>query len=168
MGRAPYGRPKYVDQVRRLITVVEDGSFHLDLTYLAYHRSARSFDAALVGLFGPPRPAEADLDDRYADIAASIQVVTEEAMLGLARRARALSGSANLCMAGGVALNVLANTRVLREAGFRALWVQPAAGDSGGCIGAATYLYHAVLRLEGRRRMETAYLGPSFSNDEVH
>jgi len=168
MGMAAYGRPRYVDQVHRLIAVVEDGSFHLDLRYLAYHRSARSFDSALVDLFGPPRHPEADLDDRSADIAASIQAVTEDAMLGLARRAQALSGSANLCMAGGVALNVLANTRVLRDAGFRALWVQPAAGDSGGCIGAATHLYHAVLRFEGRRCMDTAYLGPSFRSDEIY
>jgi carbamoyltransferase len=168
MGMAAYGRPRYVDHVRKLITLADDGSFHLDLSYLAYHRGQRSFDAAFVDLFGPPRRPDADLEDRYADIAASIQLVTEDAMLALARRARQLSGSDNLCMAGGVALNVLANARVLRDAGFRDLWVQPAAGDSGGCIGAATYLYHAVLRLEGRRRMETAYLGPSFSNDEVH
>jgi carbamoyltransferase len=168
MGMAAYGQPKYVDRVRRLITLVDDGSFRLDMQYLAYHRGPQSFDAAFVDLFGPPRHPEADLEDRYADIAASLQAVTEDAMLGLARRARALSGSANLCMAGGVALNVLANARVLREAGFRHLWVQPAAGDSGGCIGAATHLYHAVLRLEPRHRMETAYLGPSFTNADIH
>ena len=168
MGMAAYGRPRYADRVRRLIALAEDGSFHLDMRYFAYQRGQRTFDTAFIELFGPPRHPEADLDERYADIAASIQLVTEEAMLGLARRARELSGSSNLCLAGGVALNVLANARILREAGFENLWVQPAAGDSGGCIGAATYLYHTVLRCEPRHPMDSAYLGPSFSDDEIH
>src|SRR5437870_7420916 len=89
-------------------------------------------------------------------------------MLGLARRARQLSGSDNLCMAGGVALNVLANARILRESGFRRVWIQPAAGDAGGCVGAATYLHHTVLRHQRRSPMDTAYLGPAYSNDEIH
>src|SRR5437870_6760199 len=88
-------------------------------------------------------------------------------MLGLARRARQLSGSDNLCMAGGVALNVLANARILRESGFRRVWIQPAAGDAGGCVGAATYLHHTVLRHQRRSPMDTAYLGPAYSNDEI-
>jgi carbamoyltransferase len=89
-------------------------------------------------------------------------------MLGLARRARSLSGSENLCLAGGVALNVLANARILRESGFQRLWVQPAAGDAGGCLGAATYLYHTILRHPRAYQMHTAYLGPSYSNAEIH
>jgi carbamoyltransferase len=88
-------------------------------------------------------------------------------MLGLARRARSVTGSEDVCLAGGVALNVLANARILRESGFKRVWIQPAAGDAGGCVGAATYLYHTVLRHPRRWRMDTAYLGPSFSNDEV-
>ena len=167
MGMAAYGRPKHADEVRKLIQLADDGSFHLDMRYFGYHQSLRSINHAFVDLFGPPRPAEAGVDEHYADIAASIQAVTEDAMLGLARRARELTGSKNLCMAGGVALNVLANARVLREAGFENLWVQPAAGDSGGCIGAATYLYHTVLREEGRHVMENAYLGPGYSDDEI-
>src|SRR5919204_1462792 len=168
MGMAAYGRPTYLDQVKNLIHLAEDGSFHLDMRYFAYHRSLRSITRAFVDLLGPPRRAEADLDERYANLAASIQVVTEDAMVGLARQARQLTGAPNLCMAGGVALNVLANARVLREAGFDNLWVQPAAGDSGGCVGAATYLYHTVLRHEQRHTMDTAYLGPSYSNEEIH
>jgi carbamoyltransferase len=168
MGMAAYGQPRYVDKVRQLITLNEDGSFHLDMRHLAYHRASRSFDAAFEKVFGPPRAEEAEVDQRYADIAASIQVVTEEAMLGIARRARELSGSENLCMAGGVALNVLANARILREAGFANIWVQPAAGDSGGCIGAATFVYHTVLRNSERHHLDAAYLGPAFSNDQVH
>src|ERR671933_343309 len=168
MGMAAYGRPRRVDKVRRLIALADDGSFRLDMRYFGYHHGLRSIDRAFIDLFGPPRQSGADLEQRYADIAASIQVVTEEAMLGLARRARELGGSDNLCLAGGVALNVLANARILRESGFRRIWVQPAAGDAGGCVGAATYLYHTVLRQPRRYRMETAYLGPSYSHDEIH
>jgi carbamoyltransferase len=168
MGMAAYGRPKYVDQVRKLIDLKDDGSFRLDMRYLGYHTSLRSYSSAFVDLFGPPRTMDTDLDQRYMDIAASVQAVTEEAMLGLARRARALSGSKNLCMAGGVALNVLANARVLREAGFDNLWVQPAAGDSGGCVGAASYVYHTVLRHADRHTMEHAYLGPSYTREQIH
>jgi carbamoyltransferase len=168
MGMAAYGRPRYVDQVRQLIDLAEDGSFHLDMRRLAYHRGSRGFEGAFEELFGPARQPEAELEPTYADIAASIQLVTEEAMLGLARRARDLSGSENLCLAGGVALNVLSNARILQDSGFRNVWVQPAAGDSGGCIGAATFLYHTVLNNQDRHRMDTAYLGPEFSNAQIH
>ena len=168
MGMAAYGRPTCVDKVRQLISLADDGSFRLDMRYLGYHHGLRSIDRAFVDLFGSPRQPDAELEQRYADIAASLQVVTEEAMLGMARRARQLSGSDNLCMAGGVALNVLANARILRESGFRRLWIQPAAGDAGGCVGAATYLYHTVLRRERCSAMRTAYLGPCFSHAEIH
>jgi carbamoyltransferase len=168
MGMAAYGRPKYVDRVAKLLRLAADGSFALDMRYFGYHRSLASFSGAFVELFGPPRAPEAGLEPEYADIAASIQAVTEEAVLGLARRARALTGARHLCMAGGVALNVLANGRVLREAGFDGLWVQPAAGDAGGCVGAATYLHHAVLRQERRHRMRAAYLGPGYTDEEIH
>ena len=168
MGMAAYGQPTYVDKVRQLIDLVDDGSFRLNLRYLAYQHGLRSIDQAFIDLFGPPRDTGAELEHRHADIAASIQVVTEDALLGLARRARELSGSDNLCMAGGVALNVLANARILRESGFKRLWIQPAAGDAGGCLGAATYLYHTVLRQPRRLHMDTAYLGPAYTNAEIH
>jgi carbamoyltransferase len=168
MGLAAYGQPTYIDQVHKLIAFAADGSYRLDLRYFEYHRSARPTGDAFVELFGPPRQAESEFDQRHANIAASIQLVTEEAMLGLARRARELSRSRNLCMAGGVALNVLANSRVLREAGFDNVWIQPAAGDSGGCIGGASQLYHSVLRKPRSSPMNTAYLGPEFSREEIH
>lgn len=167
MGMAAYGRPTLVEEVRRLIRIVEDGSFALDMNYFSYHRSFQAFSRAFVDLFGPPRAPEAAFDQRYANLAASLQAVLEEAWLGLARRARSVTGSSNLCLAGGVALNVLANSRVLREAGFREVWIQPAAGDSGGALGAAAYLAHAILRIPERHRMATAYLGPSYSDDEI-
>ncbi len=168
MGMAAYGRPTCVDKVRQLVDLADDGSYRLNMRYFGYQHGLRSIDGAFVELFGPPREPGIELEQRYADIAASIQLVTEEAMLGLARRARSLSGSENLCMAGGVALNVLANARILRESGFRRVWIQPAAGDAGGCVGAATYLHHTVLRNPRRLRMDNAYLGPSYSNEEIH
>jgi carbamoyltransferase len=168
MGMAAYGRPTCVDRVRRLVDLTDDGSYRLNMRYFGYQHGLRSIDRAFVELFGPPRHPSAELEQRYADIAASIQLVTEEAMLGLARRARALSGSQNLCMAGGVALNVLANARILRESGFHRVWVQPAAGDAGGCVGAATYLHHTVLRNPRGLGMDNVYLGPSYSNEELH
>ncbi len=167
MGMAAYGQPTYVDQVRKLVRQAEDGSFHLDMRYFGYHQSLRSITRAFTDLLGPPRPAEAELDQKYADIAASLQLVTEEIMVGLARQARTLTGSDNLCLAGGVALNVLANAKILRESGFLNVWIQPAAGDSGGCIGAATHLYHTVLRQPRTWTMTDAYLGPGYSNDEI-
>src|SRR5260370_42375006 len=104
MGMEAYGRQTWLDEVRKLISLANDGSFRLDMRYLAYHHGLRSIDRAFVELFGPPRQPGADLEQRYADIAASIQLVTEEAMLGIARRARQLSGSANRCLAGRGAL----------------------------------------------------------------
>jgi carbamoyltransferase len=168
MGMAAYGQATYVDKVRKLIRLLDDGSYRLDLRYLGYPHGLKSIDESFIDLFGPPRAAGADLEERFANIAASIQVVTEDAMLGLARRARRLSGSENLCMAGGVALNVLANARILRESGFKRLWIQPAAGDAGGCLGAATYLHHTVLRNPRRYRMDSAYLGPGYSNSDIY
>jgi carbamoyltransferase len=168
MGMAAYGRATKVDLVRQVIRLVDDGSFRLNMRYFGYHHGLRSIDPAFIDLFGPPRDPGAELEQHYADLAASIQAVTEEAMLGVARRARELSGSPNLSLAGGVALNVLANARILRESGFENVWVQPAACDAGGCLGAATYLYHTVLRNERRHRMDTAFLGPCYTNAEIH
>ena len=168
MGMAAYGQPTQVDKVRKLVTLADDGSFRLDLRYFGYQHGLRSIDRAFIDLFGPPRDPGAELEQRYADIAASIQLVTEEAMLGLARQARTRSGSDNLCLAGGVALNVLANARILRESGFKRVWIQPAAGDAGGCLGAATYLYHTVLGNPREYRMNNAYLGPAYSSEEIH
>jgi carbamoyltransferase len=137
MGLAPYGQPRYVDQIKKTIRLQADGTFELDLDYFAFQHSVdRTFSPKFVALFGPPRRPEEDWRP-YADIAASVQAVTEEAMLGLARRARQRTGLTKLCLAGGVALNSVANARLLREAVFDEIYVQPAAGDSGGALGAA-------------------------------
>jgi carbamoyltransferase len=137
MGLAPYGQPRYVDKVRKLIRFDHDGTFELDLDYFAFQCSTyRTFSRKFVALFGEPRRAGEDWLP-YADLAASVQAVTEEAMLGLARRARERTGLNRLCLAGGVALNSVANARLLRDAGFEEIYIQPASGDSGGALGAA-------------------------------
>jgi carbamoyltransferase len=170
MGMAPYGIPRYVDKIHQLLRRYDDGSLWLDLRYFAFHYSDRqSFSRKFTALFGPPRdPRQADqLDPLYCDVAASIQQVTEELIVAMARQALAASGLKRLCYAGGVALNSVANWRILRETPVEALFVQPAAGDSGGALGAALYVHHAVLGKPRQFVMEHAYWGDRASNGSV-
>lgn len=167
MGMAAYGSPRYVDKIRRIVRIYEDGSLWLDLRYFAFHRSVdQSFSRRFVDLFGSPRDPKASdpLDPFYCDIAASIQKVTEEAVVAMARHALKKSGMKQLCYAGGVALNSVANWRIIQETPVQALFVQPAAGDSGGALGAALYLTHALLGQPRRFVMEHAYWGAKASN----
>ena len=184
MGMAPYGVPRFVDEVRKVVHLHRDGSFELDLDYFAFHYStSRTYNRKFETLFGDPRPPErpfftaateypayfgprpanfnalAAENQRYADIAASIQAVTEEILLGLARAAHARTGSPRLCLAGGVALNSVANGRLLRETPFTDLYVQPSAGDGGAALGAALHVAHAVLGRPRRFVMEHASWG---------
>jgi carbamoyltransferase len=147
MGMAPYGTPRYVDKVWKLVNVSDDGALELDLDYFSYHHTpARAFSAKFLNLFGEPRlPDAEEIDPRYADIAASLQHVTEEILLKMARAAVARSGLKRLVMAGGVALNCVANGRIQDEAGIDELFIQPAAGDGGGALGAALWVWHMVL-----------------------
>jgi carbamoyltransferase len=192
MGMAPFGKPNYVDQVKKLIRLFSDGSFELDMDYFSFHHSSdQTYNDKFVGLFGTPRPPESHFftqssgypsyfgekpsnygalcqeNQHYADIAASIQVVIEEAVLSLARQAQVETGRKNLCMAGGVALNSVANGRVLRETSFEGLYIQPAAGDAGGALGAALFGYHTVLGQPRSFVMEHAYWGEEHSAAET-
>ena len=192
MGMAPFGQPRYVDKMRKLIRIAADGSFELDLDYFAFHHSrSQTFNRRFVELFGPPRDPRADFftpssghpahlgerpkdyealareNQHYADVAASIQAMTEEALLAMARATRRETGLPRLCLAGGVALNSVANGRLLREAGFDELYVQPAAGDSGGAVGAALYAYHAVFGRPRSLVMEHASWGEAHAPDAV-
>lgn len=167
MGMSAYGRPRYVDAIQHLIDVAADGSYQLDMSYFEYHRALRTYNQRFVDLLGPARAPDAELDQRHADVAASIQAVLEEVLLRMARHLRSITGSSKLCMAGGVALNGLANSKIYKEAGFDELFIQPAAGDSGGAIGAAAFLYHSVLDQPRVSPMRHAYLGPSFSDAEI-
>jgi carbamoyltransferase len=175
MGLAPYGRPRYADRIReRLIHVKPDGSFRLDLDYFGFLDREVVTNERFDELFeGPPRAPETRISRREMDLAASIQVVTEEVMLGLARHARELTGAKRLCLAGGVALNCVANGVLQREQLFERLWIQPAAGDAGGALGAAlaaSHMHFGVPRppLRGRPdRQHGSYLGPAYSSAEV-
>ncbi len=192
MGMAPYGTPKYVDKVKKLITVFADGSFKLDMSYFTFHRSTnRSYSKKFETLFGTPRdpksyfftratgwlsyfgekPADfeklGEAQEYYADIAASLQAVTEEIIIGLARAAHKETGLDKLCYAGGVALNCVANRKIIEHTGFDEVYIQPAAGDAGAAFGAAMYVEHALLGHSRHYTMAEAYYGKSFSEDEV-
>jgi carbamoyltransferase len=186
MGMAPYGEPKYVDRVHRLLRVADDGSFELNMDYFCYeHSPDRSIARRFERLFGPPRAPEAPFvtprtdpaarpgdpavvaSQYYADVAASIQRVTEDILVKMATELQRDTGLTRLCLAGGVALNSVANGRILRESGFEELFIQPAAGDSGGALGAALYACHALFGRQRRWVMEHAYLGQHCDEGEV-
>ena len=147
MGLAPYGKPLYADTIRRhLIDVKDDGSFRMDMSYFDYPHGLRMTSSRFHDLFGgPPRDPESPILQRHSDLAASIQAVTEDVMMKVAARAHDLTGSRNLVLAGGVALNCVANGKLLRRGPFREIWIQPAAGDAGGALGAALFVWHQLL-----------------------
>jgi carbamoyltransferase len=173
MGLAPYGTPKYADLIlEHLLDLKDDGTFRLDMQYFNYCTGLTMTNSRFDKLFGgSPRRPESKLTQREMDIAASIQVVTEEVVLRLARTLHAETGMKNLCLAGGVALNCVANGRILREGPYDDIWIQPAAGDAGGAVGAASlawYDYASASRsVSGTDRMNGAFLGPAFSRDEI-
>jgi carbamoyltransferase len=191
MGMAPYGKPRYTDKVWKLIRLGDDGSFRLNMEYFSFHYSARhTYNRKFVELMGEERPPSmhfftresgypsyfgekpanyeqlADKNQYYADIASSIQKVTEEVLLHMARALHQETGKTRLCMAGGVALNSVANGRILRETPFTELYVQPAAGDGGGAVGAALYANHQLLGKPRNFVMEHAYWGKSYTQGE--
>jgi carbamoyltransferase len=173
MGLAPYGEPKYVDVILdNLIDLKEDGTFRLDMQYFNYCTGLTMTNDKFAKLFGgPARKSETAISQREMDIAASIQKVTEEVVLRLTRTLQKETGVDNLCLAGGVALNCVANGRIQREGPFKDIWIQPAAGDAGGALGAAAIIWHEYLDNErasdGKDKMHGSYLGPVFSADQV-
>lgn len=175
MGLAPYGEPRFVQTILdNLIDLKDDGSFELDQRYFDYCAGLTMTSKGFDTLFGgPPRKPEDRLTQREMDLAASIQAVTEEVAMRLARAARAEFGEPNLCLAGGVALNCVANGKLLKAGIFDKIWIQPAAGDAGGALGAALAVWHQHLgqergNLDGTLdRMEGAYLGPAFAQGEI-
>ncbi|MDB6068551.1 MAG: putative carbamoyl transferase [Pedosphaera sp.] len=175
MGLAPYGEPKFADVIlTQLIDLKPDGSFWLNLDFFNFLSGTTMTNERFARLFGgPPRKPEDKIESRHMDVARSIQAVTEEIMLRLARHAREATGLKNLCMAGGVALNCVANGRILAEKIFDRIWIQPAAGDAGGALGAAFAAWHArqpapiVSQQQKSDAMQGALLGPSFSDEEI-
>ncbi|HUO04927.1 MAG TPA: carbamoyltransferase N-terminal domain-containing protein [Candidatus Binataceae bacterium] len=192
MGMAPFGRPKFLDEVRKLYRLGDDGSFRLDMKYFSFHQSpTETYNDRFIDLFGAARAPEsyfftkdsgypsyfgdkpadfdrqAETNQHYADVAASIQVATEEILLHMAKHVRSSTGASRLCMAGGVALNSVANGRILRDAGFDEIFIQPAAGDGGGALGAALWGYHAVAGHPRKFRMTHAYWGEEHSDGVI-
>ena len=173
MGLAPYGNPQFVAPIfERLIDLKDDGSFRMDQSYFRYAQGLTMTSGKFHALFGgPPRKPESPLTQREMDLAASIQVVTETILLKMARHLHALTGLANLCMAGGVALNCVANGQILREGPFERLWVQPASGDAGGALGVALLIHHQLLENPRTPTLPDgqsgSLLGPSYTNTQV-
>ncbi len=174
MGLAPYGEPKYVDTIlNELIDLKEDGSFKLNMDYFTYPYGMTMTGESFEKLFdGPARKPESKLTQREMDLAKSVQVVTEEVMLRTARHIHKLTGEKRLCLAGGVALNCVGNGRILREGPFEDIWIQPAAGDAGGALGAALFVWHQLLgngrTVNNKQDLQSgSYLGPEFSDTEV-
>ncbi|MFN7974452.1 MAG: carbamoyltransferase [Acidobacteriota bacterium] len=169
MGLAPYGEPKYVDTIlKELVEVRDDGSFRLNLDYFCYMYDLKMTNSRMEKLFGHPvREGEGKLDQFHKDLAASIQKVTELIVLNMTRELHRISGMKYLCMAGGVALNCVANGKVLRQGLFEDLFVQPAAGDAGGALGVASYLHHAYLGNERWYKFKSPFLGPEYTEEEI-
>ncbi len=173
MGLAPYGEPRYVDRILgRLVDVKEDGTYRLDMRYFNYAAGLTMTNGAFDDLFGgPPRKPEAPVTQREMDIARSMQDVTEEIVLRLARTLHEETGAESLCLAGGVALNCVANGRVLREGPYRDIWIQPASGDAGGALGAALAVWHRYCgnprRAGDGDAMRGAFLGPRLRDGEI-
>jgi carbamoyltransferase len=174
MGLAPYGEPRYRDLIlEHLVDLKEDGSFRLDMSYFNYCQGLTMTGPKFHRLFGgPPRQPESELTQREMDLAASVQRVTEEIMLRVSSHVQRETGCKNLVMAGGVALNCVGNGRILREGPFESIWIQPAAGDAGGALGAAQFVWHQLLDkpravVAGKDSQSGSLLGPRFSNEQI-
>jgi len=170
MGLAPYGKPRHVDLIRKLIVDQPGGQYVLDLRYFDFTSFKRMYSDEMLSLFGhPPRQPRTEILDFHKDIARSLQYVLEEILMGKIAYLHELTGTENLCMAGGVALNCVANGRIKREGPFKRIFVQPAAGDSGGALGAAAIAHKRRTngKTESLSTFRHAYLGPSFSSEEV-
>jgi len=169
MGLAPYGKPKFADLIlNELVSLKEDGSFRLNMKYFAYHYGLTMTNGKFNKLFGqPPRKPESQLTEFHKDIAASIQAVTDIIMVKMARHLQKTTGCKNLCLAGGVALNCVSNSKILKSAGFGDIFIQPAAGDAGGAVGAAFYLYNTLLGNTRTYVWNNIFLGPDYSDSEI-
>ncbi len=167
MGLAPYGKPTYAEEFRKIIDVKKDGSYHLDMRYFTYHYGNRMFNRRFEGKFGPSRKRESPIDQRHKDLAASIQKVVEEVIFAGINHLYDITKTKNLCLAGGVALNSVANGKLTKNTPFRKIYIPPAPSDPGAAVGAATVVYHMLLGKPRAYSMDRADLGPGFSREHL-
>ncbi len=169
MGLAPYGKPVFADLIlKELLSLKDDGSFRLNMKYFAYDYGLKMTNRNFDKLFGaPPRAAESTLTQFYKDVAASIQFVTDEIMVRMTTDLHKKTGCDNLCLAGGVALNCVSNSKVLASSGFKNMFIQPAAGDAGGSVGVAFYIYNTLLQKDRSYSWSHNFLGPDYSDEEI-
>lgn len=169
MGLAPYGEPVFYDLImKELVDLKDDGSFKLNMKYFSYDHGLKMTNSRFATLFGAPQRApESEIKKLHQDIAASLQKVTEEIVIRMANHLYKETGLKNLCLAGGVALNCLANSRILKETRFKELFIQPGSSDAGGAVGVATYIYYTLLNSERNYVWKDAYLGPGYSREEI-
>ena len=169
MGLAPYGQPRFVDAIRELIHIAEDGSFHLDMRHFSYDKGQRMFNERFEAVLGRERRTleSPDMEEHYKDVARSIQEITNEAMVKMAQSVLDKTGEKRLCLSGGVALNCVANGHILRETSVEELFIQPAAGDAGSAMGAAYVLWNQLLDNPRQPALPTPYLGPSYSPERI-
>jgi len=167
MGLAAYGKPTYLQQMRRLIDVKEDGSFALNMDYFSFHRAMTMCSQKFIKEFGEPRSPESPIEERHKDLAASAQALLEDVVMKICNYAHQLTGKENICLSGGVALNSVANGKILSHTPFKDIYIQPEAGDGGGCVGAAFYAYHSILQKPRSYVQTAAYSGPGYSPQAV-
>ncbi len=167
MGLAPYGRPTYYDKFKKIIKMNDDGSYRLDMSYFVYHYKLTMPSRKFIKEFGPIRKRYDEIKQRHKDIAASLQKITEEYMINLANHLYSMTKMDNICIAGGVALNSVANGKILRNTKFKNIYIQAAAGDAGTSLGVAFYIYNTILNKKRVYAMDNAYHGPGFSSDYI-
>lgn len=167
MGLAGYGKPIYLDKLKQLVNVKEDGSFHIDQSYFGFNKGSRMFSRKFVKLFGKEREYGSELTQHYNDMAASLQKFTEDTLILIARNLYKETKKDCLCMGGGLFLNCVANEKILENTDFKEVFIQPAAGDSGGSLGAAMYVYNCLLNNPRKFVFENAYLGNEYTDSEI-
>lgn len=167
MGLAGYGKPVYLDKFRQIVKVHPDASFSIDQRFFGFNQGLRMYNKRFIKLFGEERTRGGEIEERHCDIAASLQKFTEDILIGMARRIYDEFKIDKLCLAGGLSLNCVANARILEDTPFKEIFIQPAAGDSGGALGVAAYIYNSMLGNPRNSQMDHAYLGPDFSTEDI-
>ena len=167
MGLAPYGSPIYMEKLKKLIDIKDDGSYQLNMDYFCYHYKMTMANKKFIAEFGAPRKPESEVTQYHKDLAASLQKLLEEILIKILNHIYSVTGQKNLCIAGGVGLNSVANGKILKNTPFENIYIQPAAGDAGGAIGTAFYIYNSWLKMPRAQVQTSAFLGPEFSDEEI-